>query len=105
MVVFLLEFGRLAALAPHAIFKGDAGQVAFEVVDPAVIDAGDLAAVALVGQAQQGAAVGGAVDKAIDPAARPARVDDRGLADSRGDPVAPLLDLAREAQIAPRRPL
>ena len=66
MVVVLAEFRRHAALALDAALEGDPGQLAFEVVAPAVIDAGDLLAVALFCQAQEVAAMGAAVDKGVD---------------------------------------
>jgi len=40
MVVVLAEFRRHAALALDPALEGDPGQLAFEVIAPAVIDAG-----------------------------------------------------------------
>ena len=104
-MLLLAELRRHAALALDALLERDAGQVAFEVVAPAVVDAGDLLAVALPGQAQQVAAMGAAVDEGIDRAVRPARDDDRDLADRRRHPIAGVRDLGGQAQIAPGRPL
>ena len=42
VVLLHAEFRRHAALALDAVLEGDAGQPAFEVVAPAVIDAGDV---------------------------------------------------------------
>src|SRR5437016_6253464 len=104
-MVVLAEFRRHAALALDPALKGDPGQLAFEVIAPAVIDAGDLLAVALLGQAQEVAAMGAAVDEGIDRAVGPAHDDDRDLANRCRDPVAGLRDLGREAQIVPGWPL
>ena len=68
---------RPAAMPFDAVLERNAGQMTFEVVAPAVIDAGDLLAVPLVGQAQQIAAMGAPVDKGVDGTVRPARDDDR----------------------------
>src|SRR6266542_7080295 len=105
MMLVLAEFGRHAALALDAALKGDPGQLAGEVVAPAVIDAGDLLAVAFRGQAKEVAAMGAAVDKGVDRAVRPARDDDRDLVDGCRDPVAGLGELGFEAQVIPGRPL
>src|ERR1051325_4806284 len=105
MVLLLTEFGRHAALPLDAALERDAGELAGEVVAPAVINAGDFLAVALLGQAQQVAAMGAAVDESVDRAVRAARDYDRDLADRRRDPIAGLGDLGREAQIAPGRAL
>src|SRR6202166_3113935 len=105
MMLVLAEFGRHAALALDAALEGDPGQLAGEIVAPAVIDAGDLLAVALLGQAQQIAAMGAAVDEGVDRAIRAPGDDDRDLADGRRDPVAGLGDLGLKAQVIPGRPL
>src|SRR5262249_5834934 len=76
-----------------------------EVIGPAVIDAGDLAAVPLFGQAQEVAAMGAAVDEGVDGTVRAARDDDRDLTDCRRDPIAGVGDFGCEAQIAPGRAL
>src|SRR5436190_9522574 len=104
MMVVLAEFRRHAALPLDAALERYPGQLAGEVITPAVIDAGDLLAVTLLGQAQEIAAMGAAVDEGVDRAVRAARHNDRDLADCRGDPVAGLRDLRRQAQIAPGRP-
>src|SRR5947208_7074099 len=104
-MLVLAEFGRHAALALDAALEGDAGQLAGEIVAPAVIDAGDLLAVPLLGQAQQIAAVGAAVDEGVDRAIRAARDNDRDLADGRRDPIAGRGDLGFEAEVIPGRPL
>src|SRR5690349_22882642 len=104
MVLLLAEFGRHAALPLDAALEGDAGELAGKVVAPAVIDAGDFLAVALLGQAQQIAAMGAAVNKGVDRAVRAARDNDGHLADRRRDPIAGHRDLRGEAQIAPGRP-
>src|SRR6266851_1654123 len=105
MVVVLAEFRRHAALMPDAALEGDPGQLPFEVVAPAVIDAGDLLAVALSREAQEVAAMGAAVDEGVDRAVGPPPDDDRDLAERRRDPVAGLGDLGRQAQVIPGRPL
>ena len=105
MVVLLAEFRRHAALPLDAVLERDRGQMTFEIIAPAVIDAGDFLAVPVVRQAQQVAAMGAAVDEGVDRAVRAARDDDRNLADRRRDPVAGIGDLAGEAQIIPGRPL
>ena len=51
MVLLLAEFGGHAALPLDAPLEGDAGQMAGEIIGPAVIDAGDLAPMPLLGQA------------------------------------------------------
>src|SRR5207237_9200224 len=93
------------ALPLDAALDGVAGQLAGEIEAPAVINAGDLLAVTLLGEAQEIAAMGAAVDESVDRAVRAARHDDRDLADRRGDPIARLGDLSRQTQIAPGRPL
>jgi len=100
-----VEFRRHAALALDPALEGDPGQVAFEIVAPPVIDAGDLLAAALARQAQQVAAVGAAVDERVDRTIRRAGDDDRDLTDRRRDPVAGVRYLAGKAQIAPARAL
>src|SRR5580704_8595091 len=100
-MLVLVELGRHTALALDPLFERDPGQLAFEVVAPAVIDAGDLAAVSLIGEAQQIAAMGAAVDKGVDRAVRRAGDDDRDLADRRRDPIAGIGDFIGEAEIAP----
>src|SRR5205085_12691813 len=51
MVLLLAEFGRHAALPLDPALEGDPGHMAGDVVGPAVVDAGDLATVPLLGQA------------------------------------------------------
>src|SRR2546423_13603572 len=97
MMVVLAEFGGHAALALDAALERDPGQLAGEVITPAVIDAGDLLAVTLLGKAQEIAAMGAAVDEGVDRAVRAARHNDRDFADCRGHPVAGLRDLRRQA--------
>src|SRR3954453_3690343 len=97
MVLVLAEFGGHAALPLDAVLERDLGQIAFEIVAPAVINAGDFLAVSLVRQEQQIAAMGAAVDGGVDSAVRPAREYNRHLADPRRDPVAGLGYLAGEA--------
>src|SRR5437764_9832362 len=105
MMIVLAEFRRHAALALDAALERDPGQLAGEVIAPAVIDAGDLLAVPLLGQAQQIAAMGATVDEGVDRAVRATSDDDRDLADCRRDPIAGFGDLRRQAQIAPGRAL
>src|SRR4051794_1538511 len=49
--------------------------------------------------------MGAAVDEGIDSAVRPARHNNRDLADRCRDPIAGLGDLAGETQVIPGRPL
>ena len=100
-VFFLAEFGRHAALALHAVLERDAGQLAGEVVGPAVIDAAEFLDVAGALQAQQVAAMGAAVDEGVDRAGRVAHDDHRGLADRGGDVVAGFGEFDREAEVVP----
>src|SRR3954466_12962622 len=99
MVVFLAEFRRHTALPFDAALERDRGQMALEVVAPAVINAVDLPAVPLVCQTQQIAAMGAAVDEGSNGAVRPARDNDRDFTDCRRDPVAGFWDLAGQTQI------
>src|SRR3954454_12654365 len=105
MVFLLAELRRHAALPLDAVLERDRGQMTFEIIAPAVINAGDFLAVPVVCQAQQIAAMGAAVNEGVDLAVRAARDDDRDLADRRRVPVTGFRDLAVEAQIAPGRPL
>ena len=66
----LRNSGGHAALPLDAVLERDRRQMAFEIIAPAVIDAGDFLAVPLVRQAQQIAAMGAAVDKGVDRAVR-----------------------------------
>ncbi len=54
IVVVLAELGRHPALPLDPALKGDAGQLAAEIIGPAVIDALDLLGVALALDAQAG---------------------------------------------------
>ena len=100
-VLVLAEFRRHAALALHAVLERDPGELAGEVVGPAVIDAGEFAGVAGAFDAQQVAAMGAAVDEGVDRAGCVAHDDDRGLADGGGDIVAGLGELHRETEVVP----
>ena len=100
-VLVLAELRRHAALALHAVLERDAGELAGEVVGPAVIDAGEFLDAAGALQAQQVAAMGAAVDEGVDRAGRVAHDDDRGLADGGRDVVAGFGEFHREAEVVP----
>ena len=70
-----------AALAAHALAEGDAGQLAFEVIDPVVIDAGEFAHIAARLVADERTLVGAAVHQGVDAAIQGAHDDDRRIAD------------------------
>ena len=100
-VLVLAELRRHAALALHAVLERDAGELAREVVGPAVVDAGELADVAGALEAQQVAAMGAAVDEGVDRAGGVAHDDDGRFADGGGDVVAGLREFDGEAEVVP----
>ena len=103
IVLGAIEFLRHAALTLDAALESDAGEVAVEVVAPAVIDAGDALDIAAALEAQQRAAVRAAIYEAMQCAALVARDHDRRLADGVDDEIAGLCDLGGEAEIIPGR--
>src|SRR5207245_7895741 len=92
-------------LAFDPSLKGHTGELARQVVGPAVIDALDLFEIALPLEAQEVPAMRATVDERIDLARSIAGYDHRGLADRRGDIVARPGDLGRQTQKAPGRAL
>src|SRR5487761_241648 len=103
LVVGELEIGRHAALAVDAALEGDRGQVAFQIVGPAVIDTTHPCAVARLLVADERAAMRAAVLESVDTAVRVACDDDGHVADEGRAPVARLGNLGFEAEIVPRR--
>ena len=104
-MVVLAELGRHPALALDPALERDTGQLAGQIIGPAVIDAADLLDVAAPLEAQQIAAMRATVDDGVDLALRIARDDHRRLADRRGDVIARIRDLRGETEKAPRRTL
>src|SRR5262249_7887318 len=77
--------------------------IAFEVVAPGVVDAGQIVSMAAPFQTHQIAAMGAAVNHRVDLAVLRARNDDRRLAEKGRQVVARLRQLAGERQILPGR--
>src|SRR5262249_11146698 len=78
-VLFEAETRRHAALAGDAAAKGDAIEVAFEIVTPGMVDAGQVVGMAASLQADEVAAMSAAVNHRVDLAVVPAGDDDRRL--------------------------
>ena len=70
-VLFEAEALRHPAFAGDAATKGDAVEVAFEIVAPSVIDAGQIVGVAAPLQADEVAAMGAAVEHGVEFAIMP----------------------------------
>ena len=87
------------------MLERNAGQLAGEVVGPAVVDAGEFADIAAALDAQQIAAVGATIDERVDGTGRVAHDDHRGLADRGCDVIAWLGQFYRQAQVIPGRSL
>jgi hypothetical protein len=84
------EVGWHAALAAHSLGERDRGQVALQAVGPGVVDAGEVAGVAVVGHRDQRAAVRAAVLERVDLPVGVPGDQDRLLADERGTEVTRL---------------
>ena len=103
-VVFKAEACRHPALAGDAAAKGDAVEVAFEVVAPGVIDAGQIVGMPAPLQADEIAAMGAAVDHRMQRPVIAAGDDDRRLAEKGRQIVAGLGQFAGKRQKLPGRP-
>jgi hypothetical protein len=82
---------------------GDADQVAFQVVGPAVVGAGEVAGGADVGAAHPGSAVPAGVEEGADPAVLVHSDDHRILTHVGGEEVARPLELVGVSQEQPAR--
>src|SRR5579883_28269 len=89
------------AFAGDASAEGDAGELAFEVVGPVVIDADDLARLAALLQAEQRAAMGAAVLEGMDRAVLVARHHDGHVAQIGGAEGVGARQLRLEAEEGP----
>src|SRR5215471_10899332 len=103
-VLFEPKACRHAAAPGDAAAKGDAFEVAGEVVAPSVIDAGQVLGMAAPLQADEIAAMGAAIDHRMDLAVLAAGDHDRRLAQESRQVIARLRQLAGERQILPSRP-
>src|SRR5262249_27213448 len=93
------------ATAPsNAAAKGDALKIAFEIVTPGVIDAGQIVGMTAPLEADEVAAMGTAVLHGVDLAILATRDDDRGLADEGCQIAARCRQFVREGQKLPGRP-
>ena len=92
-----------AALAVDAVLERHRLEVAFQVVVPGVIDAGEVAGMAAPIERDQRAAVRAAVLEGVDLVIEIARHDHRHRAHEGGAVVAGLLDLGFEAEEVPHR--
>src|SRR5215475_5887436 len=103
-VLFEAETRRHAALAGDAAAKGDAIEVALEIVTPGMVDAGQVVGMAASLQADEVAAMSAAVNHRVDLAVVPAGDDDRRLPEKRRQVVAGLRQLAAECEVLPGGP-
>ena len=92
-----------AALAVDAVLEGDRLQVAFQVVVPGVVDAGEVARLAAAVERDQRAAMRAAVLEGVDFVVEVARHDHRHGADEGGAIVAGLSHFGLEAKVVPDR--
>ena len=105
IVLLSVELWPHAALAAHALAEGDAGELAVEIVDPIMIDAGQFLHIASGLVADEGALVGAAIHQRIDAAILGADHDDRRVAHEGGLVVAGIGDLDVKAEKIPCGPL
>jgi hypothetical protein len=99
------EIRRHAALPADAATERHALQVALQVVVPLVVNAGEVARVAVRLAADGRAAVCALVDHRVDPALLVARDDDGRVADEGRLVVAGARDLGFERDVVPGRPV
>ncbi len=95
---------RHSALPGDAAAKGDAVEVAFEIIAPGVIDAGQIVGMAAPFQTDEVAAVGAAVEHRMNLAVMSAGDDDRSLAKKGRQIVARFGQFSGEGQKLPSRP-
>src|SRR5258708_33883738 len=93
--------GRHAALAGDAAAKGNAGELAGEVIGPVVVDADDLARLAALLEAQKRAAMGAAVLEGVNDAVYVARHHHRHIPEIGGAKAARRRQLGLHAKISP----
>ena len=94
-----------AALAVDAVLEGDRLEVAFQVVVPGVIDAGEVAGMAAGVERDQRAAMRAAVLEGVNLVVEVARHDHRHRAEEGDAIIAGLLHLRFEAEKVPHRAL
>src|SRR5690242_3044667 len=102
-MLVLAEFRRHSALALYTVLERNSGELAGEIVGPAMIDTAEFADITCSLDAHQVAAMAAAVDEGVDSARLIADNDNGGLADSGGDVVAGLVQLHRKTEIIPGR--
>src|SRR5215472_16949687 len=95
-VLFEAKARRHSALAGHTAAKRDAVEIAFEIVAPSVIDAGQVVGMAASLQTNEVAAMSAAVDHRVDLTVIAAGDDDRRFAEKGRQVIARLRQFAGE---------
>src|SRR5207247_1928143 len=103
-VLFEVEARWHAALTGNAAAEGHTVEIAFEIIAPGMIDAGQILGMPAPLETDEIAAMGAAVDHRVDLAVLPAGDDDRRLAEKGRQVIAGLRQLPGECEILPGRP-